>query len=226
MSEFTSDSRDRLIESILSYVPIEGWSDAALQLGGHQIGMAPAAVISCFPSGVRDAVKYFSHWADRRMSDVMEDSDFLTERVSQRIIYSVEARLRILDPHKEATRRCLSWFTVPPNTVLGLRLLYHTVDNIWHGIGDHSADFSFYTKRGLLAAVLGSTILFWVEDSSTDCEETSAFLERRIDDVMQIHSVRQRVNKLHENAVRPVRVLRAAVEKRYGRPFKGDIRVT
>ena len=226
MSNFSFDSRDRLIEAILCHVPTEGWSNAALRLGGRKIGMAPLEVVNCFPSGPRDAIQYFSHWADRRMADVLEGPDFPEGRVSQRIKCAVETRLQILEPHKEATRRCLSWFTVPQNTMLGTRLLYRTVDNIWHGIGDHSADFSFYTKRGLLAAVLGSTILFWLEDSSKDREETSAFLERRINGVIQIHSARRRVSKIHENTVRPVRALRTAVEKRYGRPFRGDSRVT
>ena len=36
-----------------------------------------------------------------------------------------------------------------------------TVDAIWHAAGDRSADFSWYTKRAILAAVYTATVLYW-----------------------------------------------------------------
>ena len=93
-------------------------------------------------------------------------------------------------PHREAVHRGLTWLSLPQNALLGTRLLYRTVDDI-SAVGDKSVDFSFYTKRGLLAGVIGSTMLCWLDDQSEDAAETKSFLRRRIADVMKIHACPQ-----------------------------------
>jgi ubiquinone biosynthesis protein COQ9 len=63
---------------------------------------------------------------------------------------------------------------------------------MWSAAGDEARDASYYTKRSLLAAVWTSTFLFWLDDRSPDFEATWAFLDRRIDNVMQIGKLRAR----------------------------------
>jgi ubiquinone biosynthesis protein COQ9 len=70
---------------------------------------------------------------------------------------------------------------------------YATVDAMWRSIGDTSIDFNFYTKRALLAGVYGSTFLFWLNDRSSDCSATWAFLDRRIENVMQVPKLRGKI---------------------------------
>ena len=149
-------------------------------------------------------------------------------RIHEKVALAVEKRLEILVPHREAVRRGLSWLAMPQNAVLGARLLYRTVDDIWYAIGDRSVDFSFYTKRGLLAGVVGSTTLFWLDDNSENGADTSAFLERRIADVMKIHSARRRAEGVRSTGPNPIRILRDVVRKRYGTPASplGDNRLT
>ena len=52
--------------------------------------------------------------------------------------------------------------------------------------GDRATDYNYYTKRLLLAGVLSSTTLFWLNDRSEGHEATWAFLERRIDEVLKV----------------------------------------
>jgi ubiquinone biosynthesis protein COQ9 len=61
---------------------------------------------------------------------------------------------------------------------------------MWSAAGDDARDASYYTKRSLLAAVWTSTFLFWLDDRSEACQDTFAFLDRRIENVMQIGRVR------------------------------------
>jgi ubiquinone biosynthesis protein COQ9 len=68
-----------------------------------------------------------------------------------------------------------------------------TVDAIWHAAGDRSTDFSWYSKRAILAAVWGATLLYWLRDISEDDAATLAFLDRRLAGVGRIGSVRRRV---------------------------------
>ena len=213
-----TDRRDRLIEAALAHVPFDGWSPVALRAGGRDLELSAGDVADIFPGGVRQAVRHFSRWADRRMLAALDAADLSELRIHEKIALAVEMRLQVLAPHREAVRRGLSWLAMPQNAVLGGRLLYRTVDDIWYAIGDRSADFSFYTKRGLLAGVVGSTTLFWLDDHSEDSADTAAFLERRIADVMKIHSARRRSEDLRGKTPNPLRILRDVARKRYGAP--------
>ncbi|MBT7267527.1 MAG: COQ9 family protein, partial [Rhodospirillaceae bacterium] len=66
-------------------------------------------------------------------------------------------------------------------------------------------DFNYYTKRGLLAGVYGSTILYWLSDNSDDFVETDAFLARRINEVLQIPKLQSKITKRLERLTRPLR---------------------
>jgi ubiquinone biosynthesis protein COQ9 len=77
----------------------------------------------------------------------------------------------------------------------GAKLIWGTADRIWTGLGDGSRDINWYTKRATLAGVYSSTVLYWLGDDSLDNQATWAFLDRRIDDVMQIEKVKAQVRK-------------------------------
>ena len=100
----------------------------------------------------------------------------------------------------------------PQHAGLGLRCLYRTVDEMWHAAGDSATDFNFYTKRGLLAGVYTSTILFWLDDPSDGHEATWSFLERRIGDAMRIPKVTERLRKIPSGLPRPRRFVQRVRE--------------
>jgi ubiquinone biosynthesis protein COQ9 len=63
---------------------------------------------------------------------------------------------------------------------------------MWYEAGDRSADWNHYTKRGLLASVYSTTLLYWMSDGGDDegdFPETWAFLDRRISDVLKIFTL-------------------------------------
>ena len=208
--------RDRLIVATLAHTPFDGWSPAALRAGVLDIDVSDDVAQAAFPHGTSDMIRHFSRWADRCMIAGLEAADLDEMRIHERVTIAVELRLEALEPHREAVRRGLSWLAMPQNALLGARLLYRTVDDIWYAVGDRSADFSFYTKRGLLAGVVGSTTLFWLDDGSEGGTETSDFLDRRIADVMRISTVRRRTEDIRKKTPNPVRILRDVARKRYG----------
>lgn len=226
MTDPTVSTRDALLGATLSHVPFDGWMPTALRAGARDAGLAPDAVADAFPRGVADAIRHFSRMADRHMTQELEKATLADLRIHERVALAVETRLAFLDPHREAVHRGLTWLAMPQNAMLGARLLYRTVDDIWYAVGDRSADFSFYTKRGLLAGVVGSTTLYWLEDRSEDGAETTAFLHRRLADVMKIHGARKRIEETRDRALGPLGILKDVIEKRYGRPNTGDNRVT
>ena len=92
-------------------------------------------------------------------------------------------------------RRAAAFLTLPPNATTGVKLLYNTVDAIWRAVGDTSTDFNFYTKRAILAGVYSTTLMRWFSDTGEDEEITNAFLQRRIDNVMQFEKFKAQVRE-------------------------------
>ncbi|HKB96262.1 MAG TPA: COQ9 family protein, partial [Rhizomicrobium sp.] len=120
-------------------------------------------------------------------------------KIRERIAAAVKTRLAILKPHKEAARRAAALLSLPMHAALGAKLMYRTVDAMWHAAGDTSTDFNFYTKRGILAGVYGSTAMRWFNDSSEDEKPTDEFLAARIDNVMQFEKFKAKAKDALSN---------------------------
>jgi ubiquinone biosynthesis protein COQ9 len=124
-------------------------------------------------------------------------------RVPARVRAVIALRLEQNRGNKEAIRRALAWLAVPVNAPVALRITAATVDAIWHAAGDTSADFSWYTKRGILAGVYGATLLYWLRDGSLDDTDTLAFLDRRLAGVARIGKLRKRLSRPFEGLRAP-----------------------
>jgi hypothetical protein len=68
--------------------------------------------------------------------------------------------------------------------------------------GDKSTDFNWYTKRTVLSGVLGSTLAAWI--GTDDEAEVDAFLDRRIENVMQFEKLKGQVKDAFAKAPNPM----------------------
>jgi len=187
------EQRDQLLEAALVHVPFDGWSRRSLFAGARDLGIEPGLVRRLFPRGGDDLLAQLERWADRRMLAQVETDALAAMRIRERIGTLVRARLEALAPHREAMRRAVAARLLPGNAMAGCASLWRTVDLMWSVAGDKADDYSYYTKRSLLAAVWTSTFLFWLEDRSDGMRDSWAFLDRRIGDVMQIGALRARI---------------------------------
>jgi ubiquinone biosynthesis protein COQ9 len=184
--------RDAAIVAMLPNVPFEGWTWRALRMGLASIGVPADDAELLFPGGAADMIDAFCDWADRQMEDEAAAWDLSTMRAHERVRAVVALRLTQNRPYKEAIRRALALLALPHNARLAAACTARTVDAIWHAAGDRSTDFNWYTKRIILGAVYGATLLYWLRDSSEDDTDTLAFLDRRLAGVGQIGSLRRR----------------------------------
>jgi ubiquinone biosynthesis protein COQ9 len=203
-------TRDQILLATLPHVAFDGWSRTALKAGVADAGLGADMAFRAFPDGIPDLVAHSANWADRRMVEVLAGLDLAAMRVRDRVAAGVKARLRILAPYREATRRALAYLALPPNAPMAVRLTWRTVDAIWYAAGDESADFNYYTKRGLLAPVYMATVLYWLSDQSEDFAATWAFLDRRIAEVMKIPAFTARLKKTLSSLPRPFNLRRRA----------------
>jgi ubiquinone biosynthesis protein COQ9 len=191
----TEDLRKELLRAVLPHVPFDGWSDRALKAGASDIAMPIATMRALVPGGGLELIELQSIAMDDEMIRCLSEQGGGTMRIRDRITFTVRLRLELAAREKEAVRRAVTYLALPQNMLVGTRLLYLSVDAIWRAVGDTSTDWNFYSKRGLLAGVYTSTVLFWLQDESPESEETWAFLDRRIADVMRVPQVTARLSR-------------------------------
>lgn len=201
-------TRREILLAALAHVPFDGWTGRALVAGARDAGYEPSAAALAFPGGMADVAQYFSAFADQRMLAELEKRAIERLRVRERIALAVRVRLKQNASHREAVRHLLSFLALPQNAALALKCLYRTVDAMWHAAGDTATDFNFYTKRALLAGVYGTTVLYWLNDESREFERTFAFLDRRIEDVMNMGKLGGRVTGLVKDLADPFHLFR------------------
>ncbi len=185
--------KDRVLEAALLHAAFDGWSRRTLVNAAHDAGLDAASARRLFPQGGDSLLAWLDDWADRRMLGELRDIEVARLPVRRRIALLVRTRLELLTPHREAVRRAVAAHGLPGNLAGTGRALWHTVDLMWRtaGLGGEPGEgFSYYSRRATLAGVLVSTMLYWLDDQSQGCAESWAFLDRRIDGVMQIGRMR------------------------------------
>jgi ubiquinone biosynthesis protein COQ9 len=195
-----------LLEATLSHAAFDGWSQKAFDAGAKDAGIPADRALNAFPGGMAELLAFYHETEDSRMLEAMAKANVSEMRVRDRIAFAVKTRLQRNTGHREAIKSACSFLAMPHNAGLALRLLYRTVDAMWYGAGDNATDFNFYTKRALLAGVYSSTVLYWLNDRSALSADTWSFLDRRIDEVMQVPKLLGRVSAITSRFPNPFRV--------------------
>lgn len=188
------DARSRLLRAAMPHVAFDGWSQATLAAAARDADMTPEEARAACPRGPLDLAVAFHKAGDAEMLRRIEAASLGDMRFRDRIAFAVRARIEAIED-REAVRRGSAFFSLPQNAPEGARLIWETADAIWDALGDPSDDINWYTKRATLSGVYGSTVLFWLGDESEGHADTWAFLDRRIEDVMRIETLKARVRE-------------------------------
>ncbi|MGH6951879.1 MAG: COQ9 family protein [Vitreimonas sp.] len=206
--------RARLLEVFPAHVARAGWTDAALTAAAAETGLSEGEVALACPRGAFDLFDAFAERADRAMLEALADLDLPAMRIRDKVRAAVQRRLLAQAPYKEAARAMTRALARPDRAPEAARLLWRTADRIWRTLGDVSTDENFYSKRAILSGVLASTYARWFSDDSDDSQPTWAFLDDRIENVMQFEKLKARLKPLSEGVQKAVG---AAARIRYGR---------
>jgi ubiquinone biosynthesis protein COQ9 len=207
-----ASARRTILEKALDRAPFEGWTRIMMSRAAAEAGQRRAVLAAAFPKGVTDLLNYWSETLDAAMTDAMSGPAFAGLKIREKVAFAVRARLSALRPHKEAARRAAATLALPLYAGLAPRLIWRTADAIWRGLGDKSTDFNFYTKRAILSGVWASTFARWLGDDGQGEAATNEFLDRRIENVMQIEKIKAR---MRDGGFDPANVLGALAKFRY-----------
>lgn len=167
-------------------IPFDGWSVAVFEKATIDLGFERTMFHALFPRGLHDTLSVFSSWADEKMMGLLEKTDHTDMRIRDKVAKGVETRIDILAPYRDCVRISAKLLARPQYARTGASITWNTADKIWNWAGDTATDYNRYTKRGLLSGVIGSTMIYWLQDESENNAKTREFLCRRIDNVLFI----------------------------------------
>lgn len=190
------DLKESLLDAALPHVAFDGWSEACFLAAARDAGIEPGLALVACPRRALDLAAAYHRRGDVAMLAALAPERLEGLRFRDRIALAVRLRLQSAD--REIVRRGAALFALPMNAPLGAKLMWGTADAIWRALGDTSDDINWYSKRATLSVVYSGTVLFWLGDDSTGQEASWAFLDRRIEDVMQFEKLKAR---MRDNAV-------------------------
>lgn len=185
--------KETLLDAILVHVPFDGWSEKSFTAAIADTGLQPVVARGVCPRGAVDLALAQHERGDEQMALRLKSADLDQMRFRDKVTTAVRFRIEAI-PDRETARRATTLFALPQWSADGARAIWGTADRIWEAVGDTSEDINWYTKRATLAGVYASTVLYWLGDDSPESRRTWRFLDRRIDDVMQIERVKGQIN--------------------------------
>lgn len=181
-------TRVRVLDAALAHVPFDGWSERTLHAALADAEVPVGLGRALFPRGGVDLALAYHARGDAEMVERLAAMDLSGLRFRDRIAAAVRTRLDLAD--RELVRRGTTLFSLPMHAADGAKAIWGTADRIWTALGDTTQDLSWYTKRATLSAVYGATVLYWLGDESSDRQATWDFLDRRIEQVMQVEKLK------------------------------------
>jgi ubiquinone biosynthesis protein COQ9 len=179
-----------LAPAVADSAVFDGWTELAVTTAAEIEGVDPEVARFAFKGGAMTMIAAWIASVDKAMAEALPAKTLAGTKIRERIRRLVQFRLDAISGQREALRRALAVMAMPQNAVESLRLGWTSADAMWRLAGDAATDYNHYTKRMTLGAVYASTLAVFAHDESEGFAETKAFLDRRIDNVMQFEKVK------------------------------------
>jgi len=180
-ADWAAAAENRILDAALPLVASGGWTSRTVDQAALKAGLSHADAALLLPSGPADLAALLSRRHDRAALHALAALDPRSLKVRERIQRGVEARVEAAARDEAAVRRLLGFLALPNHMPLGARLLWDSADALWRWAGDTATDENHYSKRMILAGVLGPAIALRL---SADRQTADAYVFRRIADVM------------------------------------------
>jgi ubiquinone biosynthesis protein COQ9 len=172
------------------HAAFDGWNERAVRAAAADLGVDGDIAALAFKGGAIDLVEHWIHSVDAEMVRRLPPEKLGAMKIRAKISALVVTRLEIMAPNKESLRRAMAIMAMPGNIFRTTKIGWHSADQMWRMAGDSATDFNHYTKRMTLSAVYASTLAVFVNDESADFAQSRAFLDRRIENVMQFEKAK------------------------------------
>ena len=199
--------RIALAPAIADAAAFDGWTALAVTNAAAAEGVDPEVAKFALKGGAMVLIGGWIAAIDRAMAEALPPETLATLKIRERIRRLVQFRLDAVAGQQEALRRALAIMAMPHNAAQALKLGWSSADAMWRLAGDTATDYNHYTQRLTLGALYASTLAVFAQDESEGLTDTKAFLERRIDNVMQFEKVKAQFLKPDTERFSPARLL-------------------
>lgn len=192
---------DEMIEVLAPKLPyhaaFDGWNEQSLFAAADELGIDHDVAKLAYDSADLDApnlpMKMMQSWicyVDAEMERRLPPAKLGKMKIRERITALLITRLEIAQPHREAQRRAISLMALPGNVRISMKIGWRSADHMWRLAGDTATDYNHYTKRAILSSIYTAILLNFINDESENFEDTRAFVDRRIENVMQFEKAK------------------------------------
>ncbi len=207
-------ARLALLQATLPHIPFDGWSSKSLKRGVENSDLPKGSEELYFPGGALEMIEFWNAEMDKVVEAKLAKLNLKEMRIRDKVTAGVLARFYAIGPYEEAARRAISRTALPDGLLLGPKILWAASDTIWRAIGDTSTDINYYSKRTTLSAVISTSLASWLSDDKPEKNKARAFLDGRIENVMQFESAKFKAKKRLAKLPSPAEILGGL---RYGR---------
>jgi ubiquinone biosynthesis protein COQ9 len=176
----------------------DGWSNAAVHAAADEAGVDRDVAKLAFKDNAIDMINAWIDSIDMELAHRLPAEKLAAMKIRDRITTLLATRLEIMAPDRESLRRAIAIMAMPQNLVRSAKIGWRSADRMWRLAGDTASDLNHYTKRMTLSAVYASTLSVFVNDDSDNFADARAFLDRRIDNVMQFEKVKFQAKQRQE----------------------------
>ena len=199
--------RIALAPAIADAAAFDGWTALAVTNAAAAEGVDPEVAKFALKGGAMVLIGGWIAAIDRAMAEALPPETLATLKIRERIRRLVQFRLDAVAGQQEALRRALAIMAMPHNAAQALKLGWSSADAMWRLAGDTATDYNHYTKRMTLGALYASTLAVFAQDESEGFADTKAFLERRIENVMQFEKLKAQFLRPDAERFSPARLL-------------------
>ena len=211
MEKSIFDNKSELLQNFLGLSVFNGLSDQSLLMAGREMGLNEGQISIIAPNGPVSMIDYWFSLADEFMVQNLNSRQGL--KIREKATLAIRSRLEYFSSNKEAFRKAIALLALPTNSLRALLIGNRFSDLAWRTFGDKSTDFNYYSKRAMLLATDIATAAYFLGDESDEHQDTWAFLDRRIENIMQIEKTKVEIKKFTANLPDPIPFL---AKLRYG----------
>ncbi len=183
---------------LAGHAAFDGWNETAVRSAAVDLGVDGDIAALALPAKPMQMIDAWVDSVDAEMGRRLPPETLAAMKIRARITALIATRLEIMAADREALRRALTIMAMPSNVLAATKLGWRSADRMWRLAGDTATDFNYYTKRMTLSAVYASTLSVFINDESENFIDTRAFLDRRIENVMQFEKVKAQAKARQE----------------------------
>lgn len=187
-----------LAPAIGRHAAFDGWTPVAVTAAANEIGVDPDVAALAVKGNAMALIDAWIDGIDLELARRLPPEKLNAMKIRTRITALLATRMEIMAPDREALRRAMAIMAMPQNLAKATKIGWRSADRMWRLAGDTASDFNHYTKRMTLSAVYGSLLVVFVNDDSENFADSRAFLDRRIDNVMQFEKVKAQAKARQE----------------------------